>query len=83
MALEVLPSNHKNQIIFLHPCSGISLSIRALQWTKEWNREIDKTMESLYVGQKNLLNLIIEMFGNDDAWGFSFWVCSSTFLQTH
>ena len=38
MALEVLPSNHKNQIVFLHPCSGISLLIRALQWTKEWSR---------------------------------------------
>ena len=78
-----LPSNHKNQIVFLHSCNGISLSIRALQWTKEWSRQIDKTMESFYVGQKNLLNQIIEMFGNDDAWGFSFWVCSSTFLQTH
>lgn len=26
-------------------------------------------MESLYVGQKNLLKQTIEMFGNDDAWG--------------
>ena len=26
-------------------------------------------MESLYVGQKKLLNWIIDMFGNDDAWG--------------
>ena len=25
-------------------------------------------MESLYVGQKNLVNQIIEMFANDDAW---------------
>jgi len=37
-------------------------------------------MEYLYVAQKNLLNQIIEVFGNDDAWGFSFWVRSSTFL---
>lgn len=26
-------------------------------------------MEFLYVGQKNLLKQIIEMFGSDDAWG--------------